>query len=339
MSMNGIQTNTLGNRFCTLRFNNSNMLSAQRTGVRTSQKDSQSKSAASTSAVDMIRKIKYSFKQISSQILRARTSANAGQVVTKARNKVAQLKRQVKGMYDYDEELMSALTHAMQIERVAKKKEKHLEQEENIARKSEPGMEELTEDELDEEDELELEMQDSDAQMDEKMQEDLQKQMQQLMEEMAQEEMRQRMEEFAQQMQEEMEEMLEEMESMSGMDELSENLLAYSEDEMEPADLELLKKKHRCEEQREIMEADMKYLRAMFQRLEREKQSAGSSGITSGSSGASGGSADSGSCSANDRLSADTGVFLSIGNKQTEVSMPDVTISDVFEGANVDLCV
>lgn len=336
--MNGIRTNTLESRLRIFQFNNPNTASA-RTAVRTSQKDSKSKKAASSSAVSMIRKIKYSFKQISSQILRAKTSANAGQVVTKARNKVAQLKRQVKGMYDYDEELMSALIHAMQIERVAKKKEKHLEQEENIERKSEPGMEELTEDEFDEEDELELEMQDPDGQMDEEMQEELQKQMQQLMEKMAQEEMKQRMEEFAQQMQEAMEEMLEEMESMSGMDELSENLLAYSEDAMEPEDLELLKKKHRCEEQREIMEADMKYLRAMFQRLEREKQSAGSSGITSGSSGGSGGSIDSGSCSANDRLSADTGVFLSIGNKQTEVAMPDVSICDVIEGAHVDLCV
>ena len=35
-----------------------------------------------------------------------------------------------------------------------------------------------------------------------------------------------------------------------------------------------LKKKHRCEEQRDIMEADMRYLKAMFDRLEKEMAAA-----------------------------------------------------------------
>ena len=48
--------------------------------------------------------------------------------------------------------------------------------------------------------------------------------------------------------------------------------------EMEPEDLEQLKKKHRSDEMREIMDADMKYLRAVFQKLEKERQSL-SSGI------------------------------------------------------------
>ena len=46
--------------------------------------------------------------------------------------------------------------------------------------------------------------------------------------------------------------------------------------------MELLKKKHRSEELREIMEADMKYLKALFDKLEREKQE-GASGLRSNS--------------------------------------------------------
>ncbi len=41
---------------------------------------------------------------------------------------------------------------------------------------------------------------------------------------------------------------------------------------MSPEDLELLKKKHRSEEIRDIMDANRKYLRAMFEQLAREKQ-------------------------------------------------------------------
>ena len=37
-------------------------------------------------------------------------------------------------------------------------------------------------------------------------------------------------------------------------------------------DLEKIKKKHRSDELREIMEADMKYLKAMINKLERERQ-------------------------------------------------------------------
>ena len=37
--------------------------------------------------------------------------------------------------------------------------------------------------------------------------------------------------------------------------------------------MEQLKKKHRSDEMREIMDADMKYLRAVFNKLEKERQS------------------------------------------------------------------
>ena len=74
-------------------------------------------------------------------------------------------------------------------------------------------------------------------------------------------------------MQESMQELLEE----ASLEELSEEFCGAVY-EMEPEDLEQLKKKHRSDEMREIMDADMKYLRAVFQKLEKERQSL-SSGI------------------------------------------------------------
>ena len=46
--------------------------------------------------------------------------------------------------------------------------------------------------------------------------------------------------------------------------------------DMDPGDLELLKKKHRASELREITEADMKYLRAFFTQLEKDRRAAAS---------------------------------------------------------------
>lgn len=61
------------------------------------------------------------------------------------------------------------------------------------------------------------------------------------------------------------------MDESSGLDELSEELSVSVSKEMDPADLELLKKKHRADELRKIAEADMKYLKAVFDQLEKEK--------------------------------------------------------------------
>ena len=54
------------------------------------------------------------------------------------------------------------------------------------------------------------------------------------------------------------------------MDEMSEALSG----DMEPADLEEMKKKHRADEHRDIIRADMKYLKALFDKLAREKAQA-----------------------------------------------------------------
>lgn len=75
--------------------------------------------------------LQYNFKQISSQIMLSKTPANARRVLTKARGKVAELlKKQSSGNFD-DRELRAAIVHAKKMERIAKKRMKHLQQEED----------------------------------------------------------------------------------------------------------------------------------------------------------------------------------------------------------------
>ena len=79
-----------------------------------------------------LKKLKYQFKNISSKILRSKTSQAAKQAVGQARREIMRLKRQ-KQNSDSDsdsEEIDAAIAHAQAMERVAKKKAKHLEEEE-----------------------------------------------------------------------------------------------------------------------------------------------------------------------------------------------------------------
>ena len=84
----------------------------------------------------------------------------------------------------------------------------------------------------------------------------------------------------------ELQEEVMESDGFGDLEELAEVLRA----DMDPEDLELLKKKHRSDELREIAEADMKYLKAFFQKLERDKQAAMSSSGGGDSNSSSGGS-------------------------------------------------
>lgn len=302
-------------------------------------------------SAEELKKLKYNFKQISAQLLRTKTSASAGQVVTKARNKVAQLKRQLKNGEEPSEELMSAITHAMQIQRVAEKRKKHLEQEEKIQRKSDskqfdPSEQKRIEGNCDEEPEDALEQQLSalSDEIESKQNEETQNRMQESMEEMQlqmEEMMRQlqeSMEEVQESFQADMQEMLEEMfggmlEEAGGMDmlsELTEGMPGTLAEEMEPQDLEQLKKKHRCEEQRDIMEADMKYLKAMFDRLEKEKGNGACVSAEGTSAGAGNSSGDANFCN--------PGFFFSVSS-QPDAPLMQETAPVTSEGANVDVSV
>lgn len=214
--------------------------------------------SVSKSAPKKKKRLNYNFKSISSQILLSKTSNSAGKAVTKARGTIAMLLRKVRsGDYD-DQDLEHAIIHARKMERIAKKRMRHLKQEEEIEQKGKSAeFEDEVLDGLEEssEDEAVLELSEEELQ---RLMEEYEDLMQESMEEM---------------MQESMQELLEE----ASLEELSEEFCGAAY-EMEPEDLEQLKKKHRSDEMREIMDADMKYLRAVFQKLEKERQAL-SSGI------------------------------------------------------------
>lgn len=208
------------------------------------------------SQVVVKRRLPYSFKEISTRLLKTKKSGNAHQVLISARQKVVSLRLMYKGgVYD-DDEVFAALMHAQAIVRVAKKREKHLQEEERAEKKigkdgvfCEADLEEKTEEASSQQIHKE-ERERTKAKMD-----------------------MQRMQKLMEQYERMMQEAMKELEQMESMDALSEEMGIDGEITMDPEDLELMKKKHRADEMRAIVEADMKYLKFMFDKLEKEKQS------------------------------------------------------------------
>ena len=193
------------------------------------------------------RRSDYSFKQISAQVLNAKTSDKASQVRTSIGMKLNLLyKRRKSGEYD-EEEIARAILHAEQVLRACKKKEKHLKMEEAAEKHMKESAIEEQENPVEEaaakEKEQALEAEEFDALM-EKLELD-------------------------------MEEMYEKAEEAVEFDEELEELSKAMSGDMEPQDLKQLKLKHRSEEQRDILQADLKYLKALFDRLQAEKESNG----------------------------------------------------------------
>ena len=271
------------------------------------------------SAPKKTKKLNYNLKEISAMILQTKTSGSARQVAGCARGKVALLKQRLKcGEYD-DKELEAAIIHAEKMERIARKKMRHL-QEEEMAKRGGPCFGELEEEcediqpeeEADQEEDLELDRKKQDAMLQKRKQE-IQQEMQRMMREMEQAKR-----EFEQ-----------EMAELSELDELSDALGGGVARDMDPEDLDALKKKHRLDEQREIMEADMLYLKALFNKLAQEKQQ-GSAG-SGGSSGVSGSGAGSGS------YDGSSGVSLELGGMEMPVETAEAPVMP--EGGSIDASV
>lgn len=186
------------------------------------------------------KKLNYNYKEISGQLMRARTSISARLVLSRAFDKVGMLRRKLKSGQYNEKEVEKAIAHAEQIAQVARKRMKHLQEEERLKRGG-PCEAEM------EEEKEEFRLEDLDLEQLDDV-------------ELDSEEMRKLMEEL--------EETLEELEDMDGLEELT----GAVQEDMDPEDLELLKKKHRAKELKEIMEADMKYLKALFNELERERR-------------------------------------------------------------------
>lgn len=187
------------------------------------------------------KKLNYNYKKISRQITMSKTTGGIRRVITRARDQVVDLlRKQISGKYD-ETDVRHAIIHARKMERVARKKKKHLEQEEKAKATGKALIEKGGDSSSKEEKELE------------KAANGLSK-----------EELERLIAEY--------EELMQEMEQTNGMDEVMKEYMGATEVEMSPEQLDQLRKKHRSDEMKDIVEADMKYLKALFNKLAREKQ-------------------------------------------------------------------
>lgn len=268
------------------------------------------KTAKPAAAKKKVKKLQYNYKQMSARIMRAKTSGNARSAVISAKQQVASLRRHLQtGQYN-DRELLAAIRHAEAIARVAKKHQKHLEEEENAKQGG------ICFGSLDEKEELEQENTDGilEGQQAEELSQDM---MSEAMQEMLQNMSKEQLEEMLEDYEEMLQETLDSLEDMTDLEELSEELMQAATKDMDPEDLELLKKKHRSDELRDIMLADMEYLKTLFKMLEKEKESAGQL-----------------ACASND---VDVGVSLELGGAFVPVTFESPPV--VTEGAHVDAVV
>ena len=245
------------------------------------------------------KKLQYSFKKISSQIIRSKTSVSARKAVQAAKREITRLKRlKANGEYD-EEEIQLAIDHAKAMEKVAKKKVSHLEQEEMIERHGQGlsgQMEEIEEkDRSKEEEEAEEPGDYPEGEVPEDEAYDIQESMEDYQYEMAlqMQEMQEAMseqqqisaEEFANSTDDMMDQLMDAMdEMMEDMDltELAESTFA-PDPNMSEDDLKMLKIKHRYKELKEIAEADKEYLKGVMEH-EKSKAASGISGAMGGSS-------------------------------------------------------
>ena len=247
-----------------------------------------------------LKKLKYQFKNISSKILRSKTSQAAKQAAGQARREVLRLKRQKQsGNYD-DDEIEAAINHAKAMERVAKKKAKHLEEEEmakaaggiwqgeKVCTDEEERTSE-TDQNTDPETEEEVVREASDAQSDMDLEEYDDPQLDQFL--LQTSDLMSEMSDFTSEMMQKLSDSMRDMMDELGMDELSDTVLSVKKD-IDPADLKMMKIKHRNKEMKEIVKADAEYLKAVFDRLEKMKDtpvipSGGGVSLSAGSSGTS----------------------------------------------------
>ncbi|GMU16767.1 hypothetical protein [Waltera acetigignens] len=250
-----------------------------------------------------LKKLKYQFKSISSKILRSKTSQAAKQAAGQARREIMRLKRQ-KQNSDSDsdsEEIDAAIAHAQAMERVAKKKAKHLEEEEMM--KAAGGIcqgDRISEEETKDAQDAEA----KNVQNAEEMSRDLSAyeyagneayagdsydisdyvdlgmdafyaQTGDFMSEMS---------DFTSEMMQEMSDSLRDLMEEMGLDGLSDNAVSVNR-EMDPADLKMMKIKHRNKEMKDIVKADAEYLKAVFNHLEKMKDNVviptGNAGVVS----------------------------------------------------------
>ncbi|MBD5493833.1 MAG: hypothetical protein HDR12_05490 [Lachnospiraceae bacterium] len=246
------------------------------------------------------KRLNYNYKKVSNQILQSKTSNSAQQTVGKARRMVATLKRKLRSSEYDDNELKNAIIHAEKMVRIAKKRKKHIDEEEraeNTGAYSDDAVQEEKETSDSEKADKERE-----AEANEKKLREMEQELRELMEKTMEKTMEETMRE--------------------SMNELADALLGAAHTNMDPEDVEQIKKRHRADELREIIEADMKYLKALFEQLAKEKQAAMNG---SGSANVTGDTGNSGA------------VSLELGGVEVPVQTTEAPIE--VEGASVDVSV
>lgn len=233
-----------------------------------------------------LKKLKYQFKNLSTKILRSKTSLAAKQVAGQARREVLRLKSK-KQSGDYDsEEIQAAIDHAKAMERVARKKARHLEEEEMAKCTGGP----CAGSRIDEEEKLSGEDTKS-AGENQKEPDNAEESMDPVQNEYALtdpdlamlqmyancgtaldslNEVLSSLNEFSDEILDQFSESMKDLFSEMGMDELSDSMMSVQKD-MDPADLKMMKIKHRNKEMKDIVKADAEYLKAVFDRLEKMK--------------------------------------------------------------------
>ena len=207
----------------------------------------------SSSSGKLKKRLPYNFKQLSRQISQAKTSDSARSLVSKMQAKLSWLYKKLKSGEYGENEVSAAIIHAAAMERIAKRKVKHLEEEE--AAENGGGIGSAGEDEeIYGKDELKESMEENQEISDEMMQKML-KEIEELEKELAED-------------------------SMSEM----QDMISCASGDMSEEEIEELKRKHRSSEEKQLTREDLRYLKALFDGLEQEKRQL-ASGISSFSSG------------------------------------------------------
>lgn len=251
-----------------------------------------------------LKSLKYQYKSISSKIIRSKTSAAAKQAASQAGREVLRLKRERMKKGVDAEEVEAAIAHAKSMERIAKKKARHLLEEElaeaSLSAKDKSCKDKLTDntdiqtednqkiteqqepadysETQDYQDELQMQdMQIQESQMLKSQMQDMQIQESQ-MQDMQMSDMQnaeiseslnftpeEQLIDFQSMMEDFDENMQDLMEDM-GLDELSDSMLSVKNNITEE-ELKELKIKHRNKEMKDMVKADADYLKVVFDKF------------------------------------------------------------------------
>ena len=237
-----------------------------------------------------LKKLKYQFKNISSKILRSKTSQAAKQAAGQARREVLRLKRQKQNSDSDSEEIDAAIAHAQAMERVAKKKAKHLEEEElakaaggicqgdRICEEETKDVQDAEAENAQNEEEMSAEGSADEVSGDLSAYEyaaasyDISDYIDLGMDEFYAQagDFMSEMSDFTSEMMQEMSDSLRDLMEEMGLDVESDTVVSVNR-EMDPADLKMMKIKHRNKEMKDIVKADAEYLKAVFDHLEKMK--------------------------------------------------------------------